>query len=61
MKIASGTMCWWRYKGVIGPYYFGYATWVDGPGRLIRMGRYNGDTTGGSVVDNDEIEVKPYA
>lgn len=51
-------MVWWRPKGSM-EYRFGYCTYVSGP-TLIRLGRYNGDSHGGSVVDAFDIEWKPY-
>lgn len=53
-----GSMCYWRFKGEKA-YRFGYCTYVSGPG-LIRLGAYNGDTSGGSVVDAYDIEWKAY-
>ncbi len=54
----SGDMCYWRFKGT-GPYKFGYCTYLSGG--LIRLGSYNGDTMGGSIVDPWEIEWKRYS
>lgn len=54
----SGTMVWWRGKGRL-EWRFGYCTYVSGYD-LIRMGRWNGDTFGGSVVSASEIEWKEY-
>jgi hypothetical protein len=54
---SSGSMVWWRFKG-IGGYHFGYVT--EAGNGLIRMGRWNGDTTGGTVVDPIEIEWRDY-
>lgn len=52
-------MVWWRFKGACpGPWHFGYVYRL-GTG-LVRMGAYNGDTTGGSVVSLDEIEWRPH-
>lgn len=51
-------MIWWRFKGVARPWQFGYMTQV-GNG-LVRMGRWNGDTVGGVVVSESEIETMPY-
>lgn len=54
----SGSMVYWRFKKNIPcAYVFGYVTYVSGP-TLIRMGLYNGDSTGGSIVDSTEIEWK---
>lgn len=38
---------------------FGYCTHLDNQS-LVRMGNWNGDTTGGNVVSWSEIEVQPY-
>lgn len=54
----SGSMIHWRAKGAL-EWRFGYCTYVSGP-TLIRLGHYNGDSTGGSVVDCFDIEWKPY-
>lgn len=54
----SGSMVWWRWTPNT-EWRFGYCTYVQGPS-MIRLGRYNGDTTGGSVVDVGDIEWKPY-
>ena len=52
-------MVWWRFKREIPcEWRFGYATQVNR--ELTRMGRWNGDTDGGSVVSTGEIEWKPY-
>ena len=52
-------LVWWRFKSTaFSSWRFGYATSVDR--ELTRMGTYNGDTRGGSVVSNDEIEWKPW-
>lgn len=50
-------LVWWRFKGV-GPWHFGFRTAI--PGRLVRMGRWNGDTSGGTVVDPNEIETRSH-
>jgi hypothetical protein len=56
----SGSMVYWRLKSKAPcEYRFGYVTYVSGPS-LIRMGRWNGDNTGGYVVDAFEIEWKKY-
>lgn len=54
----SGSMVHWRVKGEV-EYRFGYCTYVSGP-NLIRLGTYNGDTTGGKVVSAFDIEWTPY-
>ena len=55
MKLWVG--CYWRFKGAES-YRYGWSSMV--PNGLIRMGRWNGDTTGGTVVDPKDIETKPY-
>jgi hypothetical protein len=39
---------------------FGYCTYTDNGYSMVRMGSWNGDTTGGSVVDISDIEWRPY-
>ncbi len=52
-------MVWWRFKTTQPTAYrFGYVTYESR--NLIRMGRWNGDTYGGTVVDGAEIEWRPY-
>jgi hypothetical protein len=55
----SGSMVWWRFKDRGGEYRFGYCTYVDGP-NMIRLGRWNGDSSGGSVVSAYDIEWRPH-
>lgn len=50
-----GTNIYWRFKGDKA-YRYGYPTRM--PKGLIRMGRWNGDTTGGFVVDKKEVEIR---
>lgn len=57
MKPSSGTMYWWRGKGML-EWRFGYCTHEQGG--LVRMGRWNGDSTGGVVVDPFDIEWRAY-
>lgn len=54
-------MVYWRFKSKVGgyEYRFGYVTYISGH-NMIRMGRWNGDTTGGPIVDCNEIEWQPY-
>lgn len=55
-------MVHWRAKSSPQPsWHFGYCTYIDGTHDLVRMGHWNGDTTGGSVVSIDDIEWRPYA
>jgi hypothetical protein len=49
-----GSMVLWRFNGEK-EYRFGYCTYVESY-NIIRMGRYNGDTIGGSIVDINDIE-----
>ena len=50
-------MCYWRFKNDK-EWRFGYCTHESGG--LYRMGRWNGDTSGGVVVDCSEVEQRPY-
>ena len=52
-----GTMVYWRPTGQI-EYRFGYCTYVQ-PYNIVRMGRWNGDTAGGSIVDIADIDWIP--
>ncbi len=54
-----GTMVYWRFKSAGGAWTFGYATYASGCD-LLRMGRWNGDTSGGTVVSAFDIEWRPY-
>jgi hypothetical protein len=42
-----------------GPWRLGYCTYTN-DADLVRMGCWNGDTTGGFVVSASEIEWKEY-
>lgn len=54
-----GRMIYWRGKGAL-TWRFGYV--YDCKNRdLIGLGRWNGDTVGGAIVDPGEIEWKDYA
>ena len=56
-----GSMVWWRFRGAApSGYRFGYCTYLNSP-TMVRMGAWNGDTSGGAVVDTSEIEWKPYS
>lgn len=59
MRPGSGTMVYWRFKGQ-GRYLFGYVSYTNNY-NLVRMGCWNGDTMGGSIVDVNDIEWKPYS
>lgn len=48
---------YWRFKEKGGPWAYGYPTRISRD--LVRMGLYNGDSTGGVVVDPVEIETRP--
>ena len=51
-------MLWWRFKKKAPcPWNFGYKTHISG--NLYRMGNWNGDTSGGVVVDITEVDTKP--
>lgn len=52
-------MCYWRQRGAL-EWRFGYCTYVSGHD-LIRMGSYNGDTTGGRIVSIDDIEWRKHS
>jgi hypothetical protein len=52
-------MVYWRFKSAGGAWTFGYATYASGCD-LLRMGRWNGDTSGGTVVSAFDIEWRPY-
>ncbi len=44
-------MVHWRFKSAApGPWHFGYVTYASGY-NMLRMGRWNGDSMGGVVVD----------
>ncbi len=56
----SGSCVYWRFcthENV--SWRFGYVTYVSGYD-LIRMGFWNGDSTGGPVVSASEINWRPY-
>lgn len=59
MRPQSGKMYWWKLKGQR-EWKFGYCTYIPNQHSLVRMGTYNGDTTGGSVVTVSELEWKDY-
>lgn len=52
-------MVWWRPKNNV-QWFFGYVTYLSGHD-MIRLGRWNGDTVGGVVVDVSDIDWKPYS
>lgn len=54
--VRFGQGCYWRFIGDKS-YRYGYPSRIDGS-RLIRMGLYNGDFTGGYIVDEREIETQ---
>lgn len=51
---AFGSMVYWRFRDKK-IWHFGYVTAVQGY-NLVRMGTYNGDNMGGTIVDINEIE-----
>lgn len=56
----SGSMVYWRFKrNAPSAWAFGYVTYAGGC-NMLRMGRWNGDTMGGAVVDASEIEWREY-
>ena len=55
-----GSMVYWRFKrSEPSSWTFGYVTYVASY-NMIRMGRYNGDSMNGTIVDVDEIEWREY-
>lgn len=58
MRPPPGVMVHWRFKNADREWRFGYCTYESGS--LIRMGRWNGDTNGGSIVDASDIEWRKY-
>lgn len=56
MRPPSGSMVHWRFKDTR-PWHFGYVTYE---GELLRMGRWNGDNMGGTLVSPSEINWLPY-
>lgn len=59
MRPSSGKMYYWRYRHGL-RWHFGYCTHITGEPNMVRMGRWNGDSTGGSVVLITDIEWKAY-
>jgi hypothetical protein len=56
----SGSMVYWRFKtNAPGAWRFGYVTYAGGCD-MLRMGAWNGDNMGGSVVSAPEIEWRHY-
>lgn len=66
-KPNPGQMYYWRIRPLCrtadsirnNEWRFGYCTWLNDPD-LIRMGRWNGDTMGGSILSAKEIEYRDY-
>lgn len=58
-KPPSGMMVYWRGKGAL-EWRFGYCTHLKCY-ELVRMGCWNGDTMGGSIVSYDDIEWREYS
>lgn len=56
----SGSMVYWRRKSGGGDWKFGYVTYIAGGYDKLRMGRWNGDDTGGSIVSTSDIDWTPY-
>ncbi len=54
----SGSICYLRMRGAT-EWRFGYCTYLNSHD-LVRMGGWNGDSTGGSIVSISEVEWKPY-
>lgn len=59
MRPPPGSMVWWRFRSGQNQYHFGYCTYLN-DANLVRMGRWNGDSSGGCVVDSHAIDWKPY-
>jgi hypothetical protein len=57
MTPSHGKMYWWKPKSSIG-WRFGFCS-HETQG-LVRMGRWNGDFDGGSVVSPEDIDWKAY-
>jgi len=53
MRLTNGQCYYWRFKGDRA-YKFGYCSQVEKG--FYRMGNYNGDTSGGVIVDASEVE-----
>lgn len=51
-------LTWWRFKGDR-EWKLGYVTQMQS-GQMIRIGNYNGDTMGGRVVEEFDVEFKKY-
>jgi hypothetical protein len=49
---------YWRFKGEKA-WRYGYQT--DAQAGLWRMGHWNGDTSGGTLVSPEEIEIKKWS
>jgi len=66
-KPPPGTMVYYRLQSLIrspneirdNEWRFGYCTWLADPD-LIRMGRWNGDNVGGSILSVEEVVWRPY-
>ena len=55
--MVMGESCYWRFKGEKA-FRYGYPTMIRGTRGLVQMGLYNGDRSGGPIVDPSEIEVR---
>lgn len=51
----SGSQIYWRIRGSKSEFRYGYVTYA-GSYNMIRLGRWNGDSFGGSIVDIADIE-----
>lgn len=51
-------LTWWRFKGDR-EWKLGYQTDLSSYD-MIRIGNYNGDATGGRVVERNEVEFRQY-
>lgn len=55
MKLIAGQCYYWRFIGQKA-YKFGYCTHAEKG--FYRMGSWNGDTSGGVIVDADDVEAR---
>lgn len=58
MRPSPGSLVYWKYK-TDNHYRIGYCTYLNNP-TLVRMGRWNGDTSGGVIVDSYDIDWREY-
>lgn len=56
---SPGSMVYWRKRGTSDDWIIGYCTYVSGCD-MVRMGRWNGDNTGGRIVSINDVEWRAY-